>query len=871
MITEGSIVQHRVFGQCTVVSIVHSTQTVIIRRSDINRIEECFLSDLTLVDSVSSSDWNSLQETILRIQSALITSINSTWGIFSQTLIQLLPHQLWVCNQTLKRWPTRMMIADDVGLGKTMEAGIILLAAIQSAKAKRVLILAPAGLTDQWQRRLNDAFNLKFNIYRSDQRRNSTNYWQINNFVIASMQTVRMGTNGIVDDLLEADPWDFVFVDEAHHIGVSKQGQTLGYQMFKKLDENNKIESALFFTATPHQGISENFWGLMELLNPAEFSLRRPLTERNDALCEYMIRNSKAQVVDMEGNLLFHKVTQYPHIFQYTEAEALFYNTMTEFISSGYAYANSQDDQLNKQITLVLIALQKIASSSISAITHALAGRIRTIGGQSDSSDYLDSDEGWEDDEEESIPKKQKKKNFQLMAGEVAHLHELIGLANRVKKESKILAIMDIIEEKYPVESILFFTEYKATQALMVQSLRDRYGKDQVGFINGDGCLSFGGLPERNDRDLVMRAFNDGSLRFLVSTEASSEGVDLQSNCHVLIHVDLPWNPMRMHQRVGRIYRFGQKKDVDVITVRNPDNIESRIWNKLDTKIRNIMSTFDKVMKQPEDLLQLVIGMEDARFYESLFSEALRHQPETVDEWFDQKMQTFGKKSALDTLGTIAGNASHFDLSSLHGVPRLDLENLRPFMVSALALYGKRNRDKGESLSFITPFEWRGGPNGKQRILIRDEYEGLVFSRSGSNVKKLCAVGCLIFDTALIKVRNLESNHALLPGTASYLVFRVFERVTTEQKLRNEAFVAYLEKDDGSYEFVSDVDLFKITEKLTGLRDKTINSSVPSRFSTETAEELMSRAIVDYRRKGICFEVPDAELFAYLQGCDERG
>ena len=161
-------------------------------------------------------------------------------------------------------------------------------------------------------------------------------------------------------------------------------------------------------------------------------------------------------------------------------------------------------------------------------------------------------------------------------------------MANEVTEETKIERILSLVDESFADRSVLFFTEYKATQALLMSALHNRYGDGCVTFINGDGFVagvrdSSGNIfRPTEDRRLAAARFNRGEVRFLVSTEAAGEGVDLQGNCSALIHVDLPWNPMRLHQRVGRLSRYGQTDPVDVVTVRNPDTVESRIWDLLD-------------------------------------------------------------------------------------------------------------------------------------------------------------------------------------------------------------------------------------------------------------------------------------------------
>src|SRR5206468_1272086 len=148
---------------------------------------------------------------------------------------------------------------------------------------------------------------------------------------------------------------------------------------------------------------------------------------------------------------------------------------------------------------------------------------------------------------------------------------------------------------------VLFFTEYKATQSLLMSELMRRFGDDCVSFINGenraDEVQDVNGQMRalRQTRETAAELFNEGRVRFLISTEAGGEGIDLQERCHSLVHVDLPWNPMRLHQRVGRLNRYGQKKRVDVITLRNPETVEARIWDTLNLKIENIMRAFGHV------------------------------------------------------------------------------------------------------------------------------------------------------------------------------------------------------------------------------------------------------------------------------------
>lgn len=276
--------------------------------------------------------------------------------------------------------------------------------------------------------------------------------------------------------------------------------------------------------------------------------------------------------------------------------------------------------------------MQKIASSSVSAIRAALRKRLYKLKKEAAElrdrygPDFSTGDE--EDiDLEQALTRWMSRERFQLLEDELPHLESLLDAADKIEVESKIARIGQIIDDQYGCRSVLLFTEYKATQALVVSTLMARFGPDSVGFINGANRLEGVRLPSGSEieitanRETTAEAFNQGRIRFLVSTEAGGEGIDLQERCHTLIHVDLPWNPMRLHQRVGRLNRYGQKRLVDVVTIRNPSTVESRIWGKLEMKLGHIMEALRHAMDEPEDLMQMVLGMAGPNFFNELFAE----------------------------------------------------------------------------------------------------------------------------------------------------------------------------------------------------------------------------------------------------------
>ena len=782
-------VHHPRFG--TGALVLDQGDTVIVRFE--HGIESCEARDLTrrlsLVDALKLERWSPTLDVTLKAQAAAIRSLNDAWGVFSRSRIDLLPHQLWVCHRALQQWPIRLLIADDVGLGKTVEAGLILWPLLSSGRVRRLLILTPAALVEQWQYRLRTIFDIRMSMYRPEVDRPKADFWSTHNQVVASLPTMRMDRAGRHERLLDAPTWDMLIVDEAHHLNADEQsGKTLGFQFVERLVEENRVQSCLFFTGTPHRGKPYGFWSLMGLLRSDLFSPNRPERDQLPHLRHALIRNFKQKVTDMAGNRLFQPVNNHPETYYYTEAERNFYDLLTHFILAGNAYASELRQNERRQVTLVLIAMQKIASSSVAAIRAALKRRLHKLKQEvaelrERSRSDLSLGEEEDADVEQAFARWLNQARFQLLEDEVPHLESLLDAADKIDVESKIGRIGQIIDEQYRDRSVLLFTEYKATQALMVSTLMARFGTAKVGFINGDSRLEDVRFPSGKEtaitasREATADAFNQGRIRFLVSTEAGGEGIDLQGHCHTLIHVDLPWNPMRLHQRVGRLSRYGQRRSVDVVTIRNPSTVESRIWSKLETKLGHIMEALGHAMDEPEDLMQMVLGMAGPGFFNELFAEGRSVRSERLDDWFDAKTRSLGGRSAIETVTDLVGHCQSFDLSQIEDVPRMDLPDLVPFFHGALVKNRRRPDREGGAFSFKTPKAWLGAPG------VRSRYEGLIFHRhprDSDEAKRIVGVSHQALDQALFQAAEEEGALTVFRESAYPLVlFRIQDAVTS--------------------------------------------------------------------------------------------
>lgn len=487
-------------------------------------VEECLPADLELIQGLGeravSAKLDPALNVVTRIIGSCILSVNDAWGIFSRSRIALLPHQLWVCKQVLETWPTRWLVADDVGLGKTIEAGLILTPLLSSGRVRRLLILAPASLVEQWQMRLREMFDIRVPMYAPSIDTERSDYWNTHDKVVASAHTLRKDTDGRWNRLVESRPWDLVLVDEAHHMNVDEDGgRTLSFQLVERLQTRGRIHSLVLFTGTPHRGKDYGFLSLLKLLRPDEFDPQEPLEAQVRKLRSVMIRNNKQRVTDMKGGPLFTPVRPRRETYVYSPEEARFYAKLTEFIATGKAYAAGLGQQQRRMAILVLITMQKLASSSVAAVRRALAKRLARLEGAKAKMDQSASDMArieellGEDDpanmDELARLEEKVAENLgdvlNLNPNEIPALEELLEAADEVVQETKIQRILDVIDESFSGRSVLFFTEYKATQALLMSALQGRYGDGCVSFINGDGFIE----GVKNSRGIISNEAED--------------------------------------------------------------------------------------------------------------------------------------------------------------------------------------------------------------------------------------------------------------------------------------------------------------------------------------------------------------------------
>ena len=796
LLPPGSPVNHATFGRGVVE--YSKGETTLVRFS--RGIEECLTRELTYLRSAADSYLQGLpghaSTVALRLLGESIRAVNDTWGVFSPSRIDLYPHQLWVCRKVTEHWPVRWVVADDVGLGKTIEAGLILWRLFHLGLIRRLLILCPASLVQQWQERLFTMFDIRMAQYDPELDSTRVDFWKLNPHVVASFHTLREDRDGRHDRMLQTDPWDLIIVDEAHHLNVDEQaGMTLAHRLIKKLQDADRLQSLLLFTGTPHRGKHYGFLALMSLVRPDLFDPRRPVEPQLALLPKALVRNNKYHVTNLRGERLFQEpqVSNIP--YHYNPEEAAFYQMMTDFIATGRAYATGLQGDRGRTVMLVLIALQKLASSSVAAVRSALQKRLaklrvissnvqRLVPPATDATRRL---ERFSDDPDSLNPVVEDEiatLYLELMKNECERLAELIAAADRVFIETKIATIIAHVRQLPPGESVLFFTEYKVTQALLLAALWREFGTESASFINGDEALPAVLTPSgtlrdlRESRESAKDRFNSGAVRFLISTEAAGEGIDLQEHCSRLIHVDLPWNPMRLHQRVGRLNRIGQRDIVKVMLFQNPDTVESRIWALLNEKLERIRRSINAVAEEPEDLHQLVLGIARPGMLDAVFSTADQVPRAKLEEWFDQQTGQMGGEDAVRVVQDLLGHAQHFDFAQVsEKVPKLDLPDLSPFFRLALRYNRRQVTEAGGMLAFKTPDSWQRTPGIKPR------YEDAHFERRPPSQKKgtILGIGSRVFDAALAQACQLTDSYGVSHhGETSGLlfVFRTYDRIT---------------------------------------------------------------------------------------------
>jgi len=513
---------------------------------------------------------------------------NENTGSLSKLDIDPLPHQIHLVHHILKSGNLNWLIADDVGLGKTIEVGMLLSALRQRRTFRRILLVTPAGLVKQWKEEMHHKFGLSdFRIYGQDFTINDIRDWKHYDHVIGSLDLLKSDPH--LGKLMQADYWDIVVFDEAHRLSRAQYG--LSYTTSERFrlaaQLRKRTDSILLLSATPHQGKQDKFQALLEIIRPEWREQIETLSLNPEILREMVIRNHKSDVTDADGAFIFRgKLTKAIEVPLGNE-EKDFDAILQRYLKEGYAAGRAIKGASGRAIGFVMTIYRKLAASSIAAIEKALIRRLHKLQKEVEQAaappiPEEEADERFFGEWEESFAAESDDEFFE---GEIRLLQEVIKRAQALLMvDRKIRVFIDELVESVlrnnPHEKILIFSEYRGTQDYIVEALRTRFGTDSVVLIHGG--------MNHTEREQAIAKFEDSS-QFLVSTEAGGEGINLQRHCHVMVNFDLPWNPMRLVQRVGRLYRYGQKKPVVVFNIHAPQTLDAEIMSLMYQRIQQVV------------------------------------------------------------------------------------------------------------------------------------------------------------------------------------------------------------------------------------------------------------------------------------------
>lgn len=549
----------------------------------------------------SSGSTMQYDENYLRYVTLLSKIKNETAGGFLSSLasgIIPLPHQLHVLNRAMKTNNIRYILADEVGLGKTIEAGMIIRELKSRGLVSRILVVCPTGLVTQWASEMQEKFHEKFQvILPSDYdtiRRLTDNddvYGQFDQ-VISPMDSIKPIEKhaGWSEEKVEKyneeriysiinSGWDLIIIDEAHRVAGSS-GEVARYKLGNLLAQASPY--LLLLSATPHNGKTEPFLRLIRLLDADAFPNAKSIVR--EQVAPFLIRTEKREAIDNNGNLLFKNRITHLVTISWDERNNLqreLYEMVSSYVAKTYNKA-LRNRKKNMCLIFLLIIMQRMVTSSTAAIRQSLERRLnvlleqRTCVGnlREEDLDELNIEDGVEDALEAiSLD----------MELEIEELKQIISLAkqaqfqNQDAKVEPLLNEIDAILSEDRTQKVIIFTEFVATQTYLQELLVNR--GYTVTILNGGMSI--------DERNAAMQEFKTSTSIF-ISTDAGGEGLNLQF-ANIIINYDLPWNPMKIEQRCGRVDRIGQQRDVHIYNFIVGETVENRVREVLEEKLSVIL------------------------------------------------------------------------------------------------------------------------------------------------------------------------------------------------------------------------------------------------------------------------------------------
>jgi superfamily II DNA or RNA helicase len=567
-----------------------------------------------------------------------------------------LPHQLYALTRAMSGDRIRYLLADEVGLGKTIEAGLVFRELKLRGLVKRVVVVAPKGIVTQWVQEMQTHFGEEFRLLMPSEFASwrsltgAENVWRQFDQVVCPVDSIkpverRRGwsrekleayNQERLGDLLDAG-WDLIICDEAHRLGGSTD-LVARHRLGKALAA--AAPYLLLLTATPHQGKTAGFQRLMAMLDPDEFIAAGSI--RREKVVPLVIRTEKRRAINDRGDPLFlPRLTKLMPV-RWESRHALqkhLYESVTEYVRLGYNQAIRQNRQY---LGFLMILMQRLVTSSTQAIASAMGRRLDAL----EANHLTNTDEEPpETDRDEQDSQEQLEELLAIrLAGlqnEKEEVKVLLDLARRCQAtgpDARAETLLDVLyenqrQENNPELKFLIFTEFVPTQT-MLRDFLEQHGFSVV-------CLN--GSMDLNERRRVQRQFAE-NFRILVSTDAGGEGLNLQF-AHVVVNYDLPWNPMKIEQRIGRVDRIGQKHPVKAFNLIFEDSVELRVQEVLEEKLATILDEFG--VDKTRDVLD---SAESGAVFERLYAQAILN-PGDIAKNVDQLIQEVREQAGQEIAG----------------------------------------------------------------------------------------------------------------------------------------------------------------------------------------------------------------------------
>ena len=540
--------------------------------------------------------------------------------------VEPLPHQISaVYESMLNKQPLRYVLADDPGAGKTIMAGLLIRELIMRADAKRILIVSPGSLTEQWQDELLEKFGLQFEIFSKEKQEQcaSGNFFEEVDRLVCRLD--QLSRNEDFQEKLKNTEWDLIIVDEAHKLSANYSGnkvkKTKRFQLGEMLGSITR--HFLLMTATPHNGKEEDFQIWLSLLDSDRFYGKFREGVHKVDVSDMMHRVVKEELLKFNGKPLFPERIAYTANYRLSDAEAALYAQVTDYVRNEMNRAEALADKKRKgTVGFALTQLQRRLASSPEAIYQSLKRRTKKLenhlkemklavrGEQIKPSDFakimqykhtIPDDEKYFDDlddelnaeeyeelSEQVVDQATAAETIPELEKEIERLKDLEARALLVvrsgsdRKWEELSRLLQDTREMFTAEGnrrkIIIFTEHKDTLNYLVTRMTDLLG-------GGDAIKAICGSTNRDERRKIQEEFrNNPDVLILVATDAAGEGVNLQ-NANLMVNYDLPWNPNRLEQRFGRIHRIGQTEVCHLWNMVANETREGDVFQKLFEKL----------------------------------------------------------------------------------------------------------------------------------------------------------------------------------------------------------------------------------------------------------------------------------------------